>query len=72
MINPPLNLIRSVRAEADQGYDRHSIQDNMDIWHKVQRAHPNPYFKNESGTRCYVSLNDLNKKTTYCGIPKGN
>ncbi|MCK5343903.1 MAG: hypothetical protein KAR20_10890, partial [Candidatus Heimdallarchaeota archaeon] len=56
------NLIRTVRAEADQGYDRHSIQDNMGIWHKVQRALPNPYFKNESGTRCYVSLNDLNKK----------
>ena len=33
---PPLNLLREVRADSDQGYDRHCMVDNTGRWHIVQ------------------------------------
>ena len=59
MLNPPLNLLREVRAESDRGYDRHRSLDNTGTWHDVQRASPNPFFDSESRRCVYGSMDDL-------------
>ena len=55
---PPLNLLREVRATADQGYDRHCSLDNTGVWHDVQHFSPNPLFYNENNRRIYASMDD--------------
>lgn len=55
MLNPPLNLLREVRADADRGYDRHSAVDNTGTWHDVQHVSPSPFFSSESARRVYAS-----------------
>ena len=63
MLNPPLNLLREVRAESDQGYDRHRSFDNTGKWHDVRRASPNLFFDSESSSRVYRSMDDLRSGT---------
>lgn len=58
-LNPPHNLLREVRAEADQGYDRHRSIDNTETWHDVQRVLPDPLFISDSERRVYNSMDDL-------------
>ena len=59
MLNPPLNLLRQVRADADRGYDRHSTVDNTGVWHEVQHVSPSPFFSSESAQRVYASMDDV-------------
>jgi len=55
----PLNLLREVRADSDQGYDRHCMIDNAGRWHIVQYDSPKPFFSSETSRRLYVSVNDM-------------
>lgn len=59
MLNPPLNLLREVRADADRGYDRHHTIDNTGTWHDVQHVSPSPFFSSESSRRVYASMDDV-------------
>ncbi|MFC1551196.1 hypothetical protein ACFL6P_01395 [Candidatus Latescibacterota bacterium] len=63
ILNPPLNLLREVRADSDSGYDRHCVVDNIGTWHDVQRATPKPFFISESSQCVYASIEDLHKGT---------
>lgn len=58
-LKPPLNLLREVRAEADQGYDRHRSLDNTGMRHDVQRVSPDPFFISDSERRVYASMDDV-------------
>ncbi|MBE0533618.1 MAG: hypothetical protein IH626_22570 [Rhodospirillales bacterium] len=60
-ISPPQNLLRDVRAESDQGYDRHRAIDNTGRWCDVQRVHANPFFSHETTSRVYGSLDHVNE-----------
>lgn len=55
----PTNLLRDVRADADQGCDRHSVIDNTGALHNVQYISPRPMFHCESKRRLYASIDDL-------------
>lgn len=59
LLNPPLNLLRKVRAEADHGFDRHCAVDNTGTWHNVQHVSPKPLFSSESAKRVYASMEDV-------------
>ena len=63
LLNPPLNLLRQVRADSDRGYDRHRSFDNTGTWHDVQHASPNPFFSSESARRVYASMDDVRSGT---------
>ncbi len=56
MVQPPQNLIRDVRVDADLGYDRHRAIDNTGTWHDVQHESPKPFFSSESSRRLYASM----------------
>ena len=60
---PPTNLLREIRAAADQGYDRHCSLDNKGVWHDVQHISPNPYFICKSSRQVYVSMDDVQSGT---------
>ncbi|MFZ2657218.1 MAG: hypothetical protein WAX69_19950, partial [Victivallales bacterium] len=62
ILNPPLNLLREVRADADHAYDRHCVVDNTGNWHNVQHVSPNPFFTSESAQRVYASIDDLESR----------
>ena len=62
MLNPPLNLLRQVRADSDHGYDRHCVVDNIGTWHDVQHESARPFFSSESARRLYVSLDDVQQR----------
>lgn len=67
----PLNLLREVRADSDQGYDRHRLMDNTGTWHDVQHVEPNPLFGNESSPRLFASIDDSRNRiltSVYEGI----
>ena len=70
-LNPPLNLLREIRADSDRGFDRHSQIDNTGVWHKVQHVSPNPYFSSESSQRIYASIDDLDNDT-LTSVYEGN
>jgi hypothetical protein len=59
ILNPPLNLLREVRADSDRGFDRHCVVDNAGIWHNVQHVSANPFFSSESARRVYASMDDV-------------
>lgn len=61
IFSPPLNLLREVRADSDQGYDRHSVVDNIGIWHDAKRVSPKPLFTCKSEQRMYASMTDVNR-----------
>ncbi|MGA2226614.1 MAG: hypothetical protein ABSH41_19420 [Syntrophobacteraceae bacterium] len=61
MLNPPLNLLREVRADADRGFDRHRVVDNTGTLHEVQHVLPNPIFSSESERRLYASTDDVRR-----------
>lgn len=63
MLNPPLNLLREVRADADRGYDLHCAIDNTGTWHDVQHVSPSPFFSSESERRVYASMDDVRNGT---------
>jgi hypothetical protein len=63
MLNPPLNLLREVRAEADLGYDRHRAIDNTGIWCDVQHVSPDPFFSSDSARRLYGSMDHVRNGT---------
>lgn len=63
MLNPPLNLLREVRADADRGFDRHCAVDNTGTWHDVQHVSPKPFFSSESTQRFYASMDDVRSGT---------
>lgn len=58
LLNPPLNLLREVRADSDRSLDRHCVVDNAGLCHIVQHASPKPFFSSEI-TRAYVSMDEL-------------
>ena len=62
MLNPPINLLRDVRADSDNGFDRHQSIDNKGVWHDVQRASPTPFFESESERRLYTSISDVQRR----------
>ncbi len=68
MLNPPLNLLREVRADADRGYDRHCAVDNTGTWHEVQHVSPNPFFSSESARRVYASMDDVRRRDAYVRV----
>lgn len=61
IFNPPLNLIREVRADSDHGYDRHSAVDNTGTRHNVQHVSPKPFFSSESERCAHASMDDLHR-----------
>lgn len=63
MLNPPLNLLREVRADADRGYDCHRAIDNTGIWRDVQHVSPDPFFSSASERRIYASMDHVRNKT---------
>uniref|UniRef100_UPI0040576F4A anti-phage protein Upx n=1 Tax=Candidatus Electronema sp. TaxID=2698783 RepID=UPI0040576F4A len=69
---PPLNLLREVRADSDQGYDRHCMADNTGKWHIVQHESPNPFFSNETSRRVYVSLDDMLQRKNITALYEGS
>lgn len=67
MLYPPLNTLRTVRAEADSGYDKHSARDEAGKPHLVQRLSPDPFFESESSRKLYASMTDVRDGTlTSC------
>ncbi len=62
MVQIPTNLLRNVRADADKGYDKHSIQDNTGMWHEVQSVSAEPLFSSESSKKTYASMTDVNRE----------
>jgi hypothetical protein len=63
MLNPPLNLLREVRADSDHGYDRHCAIDPAGYCHEVQHISPAPFFTSESAARLYASMTDVRQGT---------
>lgn len=61
MVQPPMNLLRDVRAQSDHGFDRHSLVDNNGVWHDIQHASSDPFFSSESSRRIYASTNEVRK-----------
>ena len=59
LLQPPLNLLRKLRAEVVQGYDGHCSRDNAGNLHYVQRESLSPFFDRPSRRRLYVSKDDL-------------
>ena len=59
----PLNMLRSVRAEADNRYDKHGANDETGERHVVQRASPDPFFKSEASQKLYASVTDVRNGT---------
>lgn len=59
MFNPPINLLREVRADSDHGYDRHRAIDNTGTLHDVQHVTPSPFFSSESSRRVYASMDEI-------------
>lgn len=70
MLNPPLNLMREVRADSDRGYDRHRTVDNTGTRHDVQHVSPRPFFSSESARRVYASMTDV-KSGTLTSVYEG-
>lgn len=67
MLNPPLNMLRTVRAEADSGYDKHSARDEAGKHHVIQRPSPDPFFESEGSRKLYASMTDVRDGTlTSC------
>jgi hypothetical protein len=56
IINPPLNLLRDIRAKADQATDFHIAVDVRGEAHRLQRVNRGPYFPNPSDSRVYACL----------------
>lgn len=69
---PPLNLLREVRADSDQGYDRHCMIDNTGKWHIVQHESPNPFFSSETSRRVYVSIDDMLQRKNITALYEGS
>ena len=59
ILKPPFNLLREVRANSDQGYDRHCLADNTGTLHEIQRVEPNPSFRSRKSRRIFASIDDL-------------
>ena len=55
----PSNCLREVRAETEHFHDQHCTADNIGKMHRVRRALHNPFSKNESAQRIYVSVDDI-------------
>ena len=67
MLNPPLNMLRDVRAEADNGYDKHGASDEAGKRHVVQRPSPDPFFESDGSKKLYASMTDVRDGTlTSC------
>ncbi len=62
MIQIPTNLLRNVRADSYNCYDRHSIQDNTGMWHEVQYDSAEPLFPTDSSKKTYASMTDVERK----------
>lgn len=54
LLNPPLNLLRELRAEVVQGFDGHCLKDNTNRSYYVQRESLSPFFDSASRRRLYV------------------
>ncbi|MFZ3025882.1 hypothetical protein [Pseudomonas sp.] len=59
LISPPSNLLRDVRAKADQARDFHIGADIHGRVHRLERFQKNPLFPNQADARIYVSLDCL-------------
>ena len=66
MVALPINLLREVRADAENGYDRHCSVDNTGTWHDVQHVSPNPFFSSKSALCVYASMDDVRGGTLTC------
>lgn len=56
VINPPLNLLRDLRAQADQSTDVHVRIDPRGEAHRLQRVNPRPYFPGPATSRVYACI----------------
>ena len=59
MLNPPLNMLRDVRAEADNAYDKHCAVDESGKCHVVLRRTADSFFESEGSNKLYVSMTDV-------------
>lgn len=71
MLNPPLNLLREVRADSDQGHDCHCMVDNTGRWHIIRHESSNPLFSSETFRRLYVSFDDMLQNGTFTTVYDG-
>lgn len=58
-LNFQQNLLRDLRAEADQGRDLHRIPDIEGRWRVVQKVNIDSYFKSPGSENLYASLEDI-------------
>ncbi|MCW5202897.1 hypothetical protein VU12_08140 [Desulfobulbus sp. US4] len=72
MLNPPLNLLREVRADSDQGYDCHCMIDNTGKRYIIRHESPNPFFSSETFRRLYVSFDDMLQNGTFTTVYEGD
>jgi hypothetical protein len=61
LITPPLNLLRDIRAKADQATDFHIAVDIRDEVHRMQRVDTDPYFPEPSDSRIYACLDCIKR-----------
>ncbi len=61
MLQIPQNLLRNIRADADNSLDRHSSLDSDGRWHDVQYFSASPLFQSDSSKKLYVSISDVSK-----------
>jgi hypothetical protein len=67
MLNPPINMLRDVRADADSGNDKHGVSDEAGRRHVVQRSSPDPFFEGKGTKKLYASMTDVRSGTlTSC------
>ncbi|MDF4024636.1 hypothetical protein P3W24_06655 [Luteibacter sp. PPL201] len=59
LVHIPTWMLRDVRRDADQGYDRHSAKDNTGRWHRVMRPSASPWFPDAGDKTSYASVDDV-------------
>lgn len=70
VINPPLNLLRDIRAKADHATDFHVGVDVRGEPHRLQRVNTSPYFPNPSDKRVYACL-DCTTRSELVAVCEG-
>ncbi len=66
LLHVPMDLLRSVRAEAVQRADRHHAVDGRGRRHELMRSLPDGVFESESSRRVYGSVSGLARGELVC------